>query len=228
MAAAAFLVAVVVPPRFRAVFAALAALATPRFAGAGGLLGGAAEAAVLVALAVVVLFVVAARVPRFGLTIVVPLDAVEMSVLVLWLLAWLTVLCCGLLGADGAGRGGGSMAPLAEVAVVVVALSFDAVRLRRAVAPRFACSYMPCTLAETAVAAVLSGEAGLRGDVGRAIMLPLTGEVLTGYSLIGERGRVRELWDLGERTDVAFVFVGLVVVAAVLVRFVFFWTGSVS
>lgn len=187
-AAAAVLLVVVVPLRFRAVFAALAALATPRFAVAGGLFGADAVLVAPVALAVVV-FAVAARVPRLGLTTVVPLDAVDMSVPVLWLLAWLTVLC-GLLGADGTGRGGGSMTP--RVLAVAVVLSFDAVRFRRAAAPRFACSNMPCMLAETAVAAVLSGEAGLSGDVGRAIML-LVGEVFTGYSLIGERGRVREL-----------------------------------
>jgi hypothetical protein len=68
-----------------------------------------------------------------------------------------------------------------------------------AVPPRFACSIIPCTLAEMAdvadVAADLRGEVGRIGDmavVGRAIML-FAGEVGYFRSLIGERGRVREL-----------------------------------
>jgi hypothetical protein len=159
---------VVVALLLSAVLAALAALATPLLAVAPGLLGSAA-----VVFAVV--FVVAAL-PRLGFTTVVPLDTVEISVLALCVLVWLKVRC-GLEGALGAGRGGGSICPRVDVVVV---FSFEAVRLSLDAAPRFACSSMPCIDAEmadvAAVAAVLSGEAGLRGDVGRAIML-FAGEV---------------------------------------------------
>ena len=79
-----------------------------------------------------------------------------------------------------------------------VAFSLLAVRVRpRAVtpAPRLACSTMPCSEALMALvaaeAAVFKGEAGFRGDVGRAMYeWGLAGEV---HSLIGERGSVREL-----------------------------------
>lgn len=88
------------------------------------------------------------------------------------MLAELTVRfasCCGY----GAGRGGGA---IAVGFVFVLTFSLLAVRPRpRAVAPapRLACSTMPCREALIALvaaeAAVLSGEAGLRGDVGRAM-----------------------------------------------------------
>lgn len=91
-----------------------------------------------------------------------------------------------------AGRGGGSIWPR-----VVAGFSFDAVRVSFAVVLRFACSIMPCIEAEmaevAAVAAVLNGDAGLRGDVGRAIMLFVGEEGAIAYSLIGERGSVLEL-----------------------------------
>lgn len=75
--------------------------------------------------------------------------------------------------------------------------SFEAVRVILPAVPRFACSIIPCTLAEmadvAAVAADLNGLTGLRGETGLAIRL-LAGELgAIGYSLIGERGSVREL-----------------------------------
>ncbi len=65
--------------------------------------------------------------------------------------------------------------PLAFAAAVAV-FSLEAVRRRLAVAvpaPRLACSTIPCSEAEmalvAALAAVLSGEAGLSGELGRAM-----------------------------------------------------------
>ncbi len=67
-------------------------------------------------------------------------------------------------------------AEAAAAAAAVAAFSLEAVRLRPAAAfpaPRLACSTIPCREAEmalvAALAAVLRGEAGLRGDVGRAM-----------------------------------------------------------
>lgn len=129
------------------------------------------------AVVVVVLLIVALTFPPFFTTVVLVLDTLAFELL-LWALAALTVLSCRL------GRGGGAMVVLLFVFAprVVVAVddfsifSFEAVRARRAVAapvPRFACSTMPCREAEiaevAAEAADLSGEAGFRGEVGRAM-----------------------------------------------------------
>lgn len=58
---------------------------------------------------------------------------------------------------------------------LLAAFPLDSVRRKPAAAvpaPRFACSTMPCSEAEmalvAALAAVLSGETGLSGDIGRA------------------------------------------------------------
>lgn len=165
--ATTFLLAVVLF-LFNAVFAALAALATPLRAAPGLFCS---LPAVLVAVAA------APRPPRFGLITVVLLDTVDTSVVALWVLVWLNVRC----GDDGgAGRGGGNIWPFVVVVVVAVAascFSFDAVRASRDAWPwpRLACSIIPCTEAEmaevAAFAAVLSGDVGFSGDTGRAIML---------------------------------------------------------
>ena len=177
-----FPVAPVVPAfLLSAVFAADAALATPPFLFSAGLIAVEFEAA-------------AVRPPRFGLITVVPLDAVEIFVVLLCVLVWLIVRC-GEAGT--AGLGGGSICPLviSFFSLLAVRLSLAAV----AVPPRFACSIIPCILAEmadvAAVAADLRGEVGRMGDmavVGRAIML-FAGELGRQTSLMGERGRVREL-----------------------------------
>ena len=151
--------------------------------------------------------------------------------------------CCVL----GAGRGGGSILrgdeEVATVVVeaLVVVLSLEAVRPILPAVPRFACSIMPCTLAEiadvAAVAADLKGEAGLRGETGRAMKLLAgdPGAMVVLNSLIGERGRVRELWDRGERTDAvlaeqeAWRAAPLVALTgAAFARFVFLMTGMLS
>ena len=114
---------------------------------------------------------------------VVALDVMDELEAAEWLLTWLTgrsccccccccfAFCCGAAGA-AAGRAGGAMVlPLALLA----AFPLDSVRRRPAAAvpaPRLACSTMPCNEAEmtlvAALAAVLSGETGLSGDIGRA------------------------------------------------------------
>jgi hypothetical protein len=94
------------------------------------------------------------------------------------------------------------------LAFVVEAFSLEAVRFTPAAtlpAPRFACSTIPCSEADMALVAefvaVLSGEAGFSGEAGREIWNGLVGEYAAGLTgLIGERERVRELWDLGEST----------------------------
>ena len=155
--------------------------------------------AVLVAagpfLSVVFWLSVASALAPFFTTVVLVLDALTLLEL-LWVLAELIVRvgsCCWR--GCGRGRGGGG---IDFVNFEVVTFSLLAVRVRpRAVAPalRLACSTMPCKDALMAfvatVAAALRGEAGLRGDVGRAMKeCCLVGD---GWSLIGERGRVREL-----------------------------------
>lgn len=170
----------VVGLRFKAVFAALAALATPRLAMPGLFCS-------------VGLLAVAAGRPRLGFTTVVLVEVVEMSVFALWLLDWLIVRW-GEAGPLSPGRGGGSIFPRVPV---VAGFSLDVVLVILAAVPRFACSIMPCTLAEmadvAAVAADLNGLAGLRGETGLAMKL-LAGEPgAIVYSLIGERGSVREL-----------------------------------
>jgi hypothetical protein len=112
-------------------------------------------------------------------TTVVPFDVADEFEAAEWLLTELAGRsgCCA--AAAGVGRGGGAILPFAFAAVVaaaVAALSFEAVRRRPAVAfpaPLLACSTIPCKEAEmalvAALAAVLSGEAGLRGEVGRAM-----------------------------------------------------------
>jgi hypothetical protein len=98
---------------------------------------------------------------------------------------------------------------------------------------------MPCAAAEmadvAALAALLRGEAGLRGEIGRAIN-DFAGEVgLSGLvyasPLIGERGRVRELWERGDSTLVGFLLRDTARAPAVVVTFpprVFFATGRDS
>ncbi len=123
--------------------------------------------------------VLTAALPRFALvTIVVFVDVVLISDADVTLLAALVVRC-GDDGADGTGRGGGSILPFAAAAVAAVVavadFSRDACRLSlpAVVAPRFACSIIPCAAAEmadvAAEAADLRGEAGLRGEIGRAM-----------------------------------------------------------
>lgn len=150
--------------------------------------------------------------------------------------------CCVLV----AGRGGGSILRGDEALTVVLealalTLSLETVRAILPVVPRFACSIIPCTLAEiaevAAVAADLKGEAGLSGEMGRAMKLLVgdAGAMMVLNSLMGERGSVRELWDRGERTDAVLVerevgrVVPLVVLAgAAFPRLVFLLTGKVS
>lgn len=80
-------------------------------------------------------------------------------------------------------------------------------------------------------AAVFKGEAGFRGETGRAKHdAPLEGDWLP--SLTGDRGIVRELWDLGESTvPVLVAFDGIccfVLPAAAFVRRGFLGFGMVS
>lgn len=205
---------------FNAVLAALAALAaTPLFA----------VEAPAPAPATSALEAAAAR-PRLGFTTVVPLDEVELSVEELWVLVWLVVRW-GESGAAETGRGGGSIWPL--VLVVVVDFSLDAVRFSLAAVLRLACSIMPCIEAEMAEvaadAADFKGDAGLSGEVGRAIMLLAGDNGANTCSLTGERGSVRELWDRGDSTEMGFAVREAVRVgAAALARLLFFATGSVS
>lgn len=149
-----------------------------------------------------------------------------------------------------AGRGGGSIFPVGEAPVRPVAVFWSRLlgraRPAAAAAPRFA------RLERADVAAVV---ADLKGDA-RWVVFCLSGEAAClvgdggcGASLMGERGRVRELCERGESTPiglpVSFVFAagffwvfdaarfgaGAIVVAlwyvvaAVLARFAFFWTG---
>ena len=100
------------------------------------------------------------------------------------------------------GRGGGSILP--RLAVVVFSREGGRESLSVvAWAPRLACSKTPWAAVEMADAADLKGEVGLRGEMGRAIR-DLVGEGLEADmcwgSLRGERGRVRLLWERGERT----------------------------
>ena len=136
--------------------------------------------------------------------------------LVEWVLDWLTVRCSVAddeVANDAVpGRAGGSILPGPPAAVPVVVLVFSREAVRDslpavALVPRLACSTMPWKEAEiavvAAVAAVLKGEAGLSGETGRAMLLCLYGEegrFVPAFSLIGERRRVRELWERGERT----------------------------
>jgi hypothetical protein len=79
-------------------------------------------------------------------------------------------------------------------------------------------------------AADLRGEAGLRGETGRAMRL-FAGEIgFIGlvYSLIGDRGSVRELCERGERTEAGFVVRDTARVGAAALLRVFFATGRVS
>lgn len=73
-----------------------------------------------------------------------------------------------------------------------------------AAVPRFACSIMPCTDAEIADVATdatdLSGDAGLSGEMGRAIMLLIGDAGAMEYSLPSGFGNVREFCDLGDNT----------------------------
>lgn len=83
-----------------------------------------------------------------------------------------------------------------------------------------------------AVAADLKGLIGLRGEMGLAMKL-FAGELgAIVYSLIGERGSVRELWDRGESTELAFTVRDAVRVPGAawpaLVRLLFFNTGRFS
>lgn len=120
---------------------------------------------------VVVWLIFVVVLPAFFTMVVLVLEADTLLEL-LWTLAELTVRvgsCCGC----GVGRGGGAIVMAVDF---VVFFSLLAVRPRpRAVAPapRFACSTMPWREAlmalEATEAAVLSGEAGFRGDVGRAM-----------------------------------------------------------
>lgn len=87
----------------------------------------------------------------------------------------LLLVLCALADLAVAGRGGGSIFP-AAVFVAAACFSCDAVRVSfEAVAlpPRFACSIMPWKLAEmadvAADAALLRGDAGFKGETGRAM-----------------------------------------------------------
>ena len=150
-----------------------------------------------------------------------------------YVLAWLAGLdevgpaSCGPSMPFASGRGGGAILPLLPV------FSFDAVRrkLDPAVpAPRLACSTMPWREAEIALVAALAadfrGEAGLRGEVGRPIKASLDGDcgggaaLLLLLSLIGDRGKVRELCDLGDSTLAGAAAAALVVFDAARVAVV--------
>ena len=134
-----------------------------------------------------------------------------------------------------------AVAPIVA-AVVLFAFSRDAVRLSfpAVAALRFACSIIPCAAAEmadvAADAADFNGEAGLRGDMGRAIN-DFAGEegfkglVVVWSPLMGERGSVRELWERGERTFAGFMVRDAARVEVVVVALpprVFFAMGSSS
>ena len=97
--------------------------------------------------------VVLPRPPDFLTTVVEVED-------VLWLLAALAVR--GDEDVAWAGRGGGAIVPSLAV------FSLDAVRVILWLAAP-ADLTMPCTEAKMALLAVLSGEAGFRGEVGRAM-----------------------------------------------------------
>lgn len=81
-----------------------------------------------------------------------------------------------------------------------------------------------------AEATVFRGDAGLRGDTGRAIYDGFDGEDgATLYSLIGEWGRVLELWDFGERTLPGWLVRETVrAPVAAFALFGFFCTGRLS
>lgn len=113
----------------------------------------------------------------FFVITVVALDVADELEAAEWLLTALTGRsgCCDCCVAVR--RGGGGILPLPVAAAAAAAtFSLEAVRRRPAAAlpaPRLACSTIPCKEAEmalvAALAAVLRGEAGLSGDVGRAM-----------------------------------------------------------
>lgn len=121
------------------------------------------------------------------------------------------------------------LAVLAIVGFAGEVFSRDAVRLSlpaAAAVPRLVDSIMPCIDAEMALvaadAAVLKGDAGLSGDTGREKAL------FSGDILIGDCGRVRELWERGERTFVGFPPRDAARGGAAAFARVFFATGRVS
>jgi len=119
---------------------------------------------------------VAVALPPFFTTVVLVLLA-DVLLVVLWLLDELTArsVCT-------TGRGGGSIL-LGIPTAIAIGLSRDVVRVSLpavAAVLRLACSTMPWMEAEMALvaaeAADLSGEMGLRGEIGRAMKLGFEGD----------------------------------------------------
>ena len=170
-------------------FAALAAVDFVAAGAAAARLVRVFAAAVVAAL----IAVAVALVPRFVLMIVVPLDIAEASDVLVWLDVWLAVRWGEPITI---GRAGGSILPgLLMAGLAGDVFSREAVRLNlpaAAAVPRLVDSIIPCIDAEMALvaaeAAVLKGEAGLRGEIGRVKAL-FRGDIC----LMGDCGRVREL-----------------------------------
>lgn len=172
----------------------------------------------------------AARVPRFGLTTVVPVESADDSDVLVWFDDWLVVRCGDPMAVYG--RLGGSILPrvLAAAGFTGDVFSLDAVRLSfpaAAAVPRLVDSIIPCMEAEIALvaadAAVLNGEAGLRGETGRE-----NAAFMGDICLMGDCGRVRELCERGERTLTGFPARDVARGGAPAFARVFFATGRVS